>query len=166
MLDDIFNSDELPNHKVYEVAQMVVRDYMNAENKKIEYVAERLGTTKGYLYASIDPNQTNKPLSIDRIFAITKLTNDMRILEVVANEFDMVLIHKKQSEANIADINLLVDRANIENSDVFREIKRAIEDGVIDEDEQRKILKEIDEAQKANAELKDRVLHVAIEKNK
>ena len=162
MLDDIFDDEQLPNIKVYEIAQQVVKDLMEKEHKKIDYVAAKLGTTKGYLYASLDPKQTNKPLSIDRILDITKLTDDKRIIEVIANQFDMVVIPKKQATANILDINVLVDKANIENADVFREIKIAISDGIIDENEQKRILKEIDEAQNANAELKDRVLHVAI----
>ena len=165
MIDDIFSDEELPNLRVYEMAQRVVKDFMDRECKKIEYVASKLGTTKGYLYASLDPKQIHKPLSIDRIMDITKLTGDNRIIEVIASEFDLITICKYKARSTTSDINVLVDKANIENSDVFREVKKAIEDGVIDKEEQMSILKEIEEAQKANAELKDLVLHIAIQES-
>ena len=45
-------------------------------------------------------------------------------------------------------------------SDVFKEVKKSTEDGILDKKEQDNILKEIEEAQKANAELRDIVLHM------
>ncbi len=162
MLDDIFGENEVPIDEVYKVAQTVIKDYMDKTHKKIDYVSRELGTTAGYLRKQLDPNQPDRPLSIDRVASISRLTDDMRILEEVAREFDMVLVPRKKKSATIGEINILVDVANIENSDVFREIKKAIADGVVDKDEQQRILKEIDEAQIANAKLKDRVLHIAI----
>ncbi len=162
MLDDIFGENEEPIDEVYKVAQKVIKDYMDKTCKKIDYVARELGTTQGYLRKQLDPNQPDRPLSIDRIISISKLTNDMRILEEIAREFDMVLVPRKNEVANINEINTMVDMANIENSDVFRVVKQSMADGIIDKDERKKILKEIDEAQIANAKLKDRVLHIAI----
>lgn len=130
---------------------------------KIDLVAAELGTTTGVLYRQLNPKDTTMPLSIDRIMAITKLTADNRILEEVAKEFDLVVIPKRCEKAKAADINLLVDMASIENNDVFRVVKMAMADDVITPEEKEAILKEIDEAQKANAELKDRVLHLAID---
>jgi hypothetical protein len=160
MLDDIFGENEVPIDEVYKIAQKVIKDYMDKQNKKIDYVAQELGTTPGYLRKQIDPNQSDRPLSIDRILSITRLTGDKRILERIALEFDMVLIPRTQATSSINEINTLVDMANIENGDVFREIKLAIADGIVDKEEQKRILKEIDEAQIANAKLKDRVLHM------
>ncbi|MFY4767480.1 phage regulatory CII family protein [Aliarcobacter butzleri] len=163
MLNDIFDTDELPNHKVYEAAQKVVADYMEKIRCKIDVVAAELGTTTGVLYRQLNPKDTTMPLSIDRVMAITKLTGDNRILEEVAREFELIVIKRRCEKARAADLNVLVDKANIENSDVFRVVKSAIEDGKIDKEDKEKILKEIDEAQVANAELKDRVLHLALE---
>ena len=163
MLNSIFDTDELPNHKVYEAAQKVVADYMEKIRCKIDVVAAELGTTTGVLYRQLNPKDTTMPLSIDRVMAITKLTGDNRILEEVAREFELIVIKRRCEKARAADLNVLVDKANIENSDVFRVVKSAIEDGKIDKEDKEKILKEIDEAQKANAELKDLVLHIALE---
>lgn len=165
MLDDIFGGNEVPKDEVYKIAQEVIKDYMDKTHKKIDYVAEELGTKKGYLYKQLDPIQTDRPLSIDRIIDITRLTGDKRILEEIAREFDLLVIPKHQDEAKTSDINLLVDLASIENGDVFKVVKMAISDGIITPEEKKAILKEIDEAETANAELKDLVLHTAI-KNK
>jgi len=163
MLNDIFSADEMPNHKVYEAAQKVVSDYMEKHRCKIDVVAAELETTTGTLYRQLNPKDTFMPMSIDRIMAITRLTGDIRILEVIASDFDLVVIPKKHEKAKISDLNLLVDVANIENGDVFKEVKSAMADGVIDKPERERILKEIDEAQKANAALKDMVINIVIQ---
>lgn len=165
MLNNIFDVEDMPNHKIYETCQMVIQDYMERKHCKIGLVAAELETTTGVLYRQLNPKDYQMSLSIDRIVAITKLTGDTRIIEVLANEFDQVLVCKKKAQAKTSDINLLVDVANLENADVFRAVKIAIADNIITEDERNAILKEIDEAQKANAELKDTVLHIAIKEN-
>jgi len=163
MLDGLFGTDELPNQHVYEVAQMVVKEYMDEHHVKIDHVASLLGTTKGYLYAGLDPSQTTKPLSIDRIIAITKLTGDNSILDAVVKQFDLILVNKIEAQASVLDLNVLVDRASIENNDVFREAKVDLSDGVIDAEEKKRIIKELDEADKANAELRSRVMSIEVD---
>ena len=162
MLDDIFGENEIPNWNIYRAAQRVVKTYMEKTNKKIDYVARELGTTQGYLRKQLDPNQPDRPLSIDRVISITKLTGDYRILEEIAKEFDFVLVPRKQ-EASNGNINDLADEANIENNDVFRVIKIALKDGIISKEERKAILKEIDEAQKANAKLKFLIENLKVE---
>lgn len=166
MLDKLFGKDEIPNYSIYEVAHEVVWDYMKKKGiDKIDPVAAKLGTTSGVLYRRLNPDDTTMPLSMDSVIAITHLTGDMRILEAMAKPFDRILICKKKAQTNTSDVNLLVDKANMENADVFRVVKQAIADNKITPEEREEILKEIDEAQKANAELKDTVLHIAIEEN-
>ena len=162
MLDSIFDTDELPNAKIYETAHDVVSQYMTKHNCKIDVVAAQLGTTTGVLYRQLNPKDTQMPLSIDRLMALCKLTGDVKIIEAVAHEFDYMLVHRKISAARTSDINLLVDIASIENNDVFKAVKEAISDGEITQEERELILKEINEAQKANAQLKQMVLHAAI----
>lgn len=162
MLDRLFDTDEIPNYKVYEIAHQVVSDYMESKRCKIDLVATELGTTTGVLYRQLNPKDTQMPLSIDRIIAITRLTKDHRIIEEINKEFDLIAIPRVCENANLSDINLLVDIANIENNDVFKITKMSIANGVISSEEQAAILKEIDEAQKANAQLKDMVMHIVI----
>ena len=162
MLDRLFDTDEIPNYKVYEIAHQVVSDYMELKRCKIDLVATELGTTTGVLYRQLNPKDTQMPLSIDRIIAITRLTKDHRIIEEINKEFDLIAIPRVSENANLSDINLLVDIANIENNDVFKITKISIANGVINSEEQAAILKEIDEAQKANAQLKDMVMHIVI----
>lgn len=157
MLDKIFSYEELPNHKIYEIAHEVVSDYMNKRNCKIDLVASELGTTTGVLYRQLNPKDTQMPLSIDRIIAITKLTDDKRIVEEINKEFDLLAVPKVEKKSTTSNINILVDIANIENSDVFKIIKQAIKDEIITHNEQVEILEKIHEAQKANAILKDSV---------
>lgn len=162
MLDRLFDTDEIPNYKVYEIAHQVVSDYMELKRCKIDLVATELGTTTGVLYRQLNPKDTQMPLSIDRIIAITRLTKDHKIIEEINKEFDLIAIPRVCENANLSDINLLVDIANIENNDVFKITKMSIANGVISSEEQAAILKEIDEAQKANAQLKDIVMHIVI----
>jgi len=165
MLDDLFNSEEIPKEEVYREAQKVIRAYMDKNNKKIEFVAGELGTTKGYLYASIDPNQTAKPLSIDRIIDITRLTGDKRIVEMIAHEVGMLAVEEIETSISLKDINHLVDIANIEGSDVFKTAKIALENDAIDADEKRQILKEIHEAILAFTKLEKSVKNLEIKED-
>jgi len=163
MIDLIFTEDELPNYKVYEMAQRVVHDYMQKHNCKISVVAAKLETTAGTLYRQLNPKDTLMPMSVDRVIAITRLTQDYRILETIAKEFDLVIIPKVKEKAKEKDLSHLADIANIENDDVFKAVKIALEDGVISKEEKKLILKEINEAQKANARLKFLIENLKVE---
>ncbi|MEN4053799.1 phage regulatory CII family protein [Sulfurimonas sp. NWX79] len=116
-------------------------------------------------YTTYNP-ASPKPLNIDHLYVLLNELGEDRniIIDGLLKEFDLVAIPKQKVKADVADINLLVDVANMENSDVFRVVKKAMSDGTIDEEERAEILKEIEEAQKANARLKDLVLHLATNK--
>ncbi|WP_108062675.1 phage regulatory CII family protein [Poseidonibacter lekithochrous] len=161
MLDNIFDTNELPNFKVYEAAHKAVDEYMKKTGLSIGAVAANLNTTSGVAYRRLNPKDTQMPMSVDFAIAIAKLTGDNRIIESINNELDLVAIPKKEVKPNLGDLNLLVDIANIENNDVFRTVKLAIGDKKLTDDEIQDILKEIEEAEKANAELKDTVLKLA-----
>ena len=120
----------------------------------------QLGT---YLnYTNYNPSSPH-PLSVDHLAILLDELGEERniVLDAIVKEFDFLLVPKTISPAKISDINLLVDMANIENSDVFRVVKSAMVDGEISSEESANILKEIEEAQRANAILKDRILHLA-----
>jgi len=129
---------------------------------EFEDVAFELGLNQGTLSNKLKPSMATNDLSITEFIHFLELTGDYAALDYIADKFGMVLVAKKQAQAKISDINLLVDMASMENNDVFSVVKRAMADGVITPEEREAILKEINEAQKANAELKDLVLHTAI----
>ncbi len=113
-------------------------------------------------YTTYNP-ASPKPLNIDHLYVLLNELGEDRniILDGILKEFDLVAVPKEHTKASASDINLLVDMANMENADVFRVVKMAISDNELTADEKEEILKEIEEAEKANAMLKDRVLHIA-----
>jgi len=160
MLQDIFGESEREWGTVYKTVQKVIKRYMQKTNKNINDVARELGTTKGYLYKQMDPNCDSHPLSIDRLLMITYITKDNEILKTIAEEFDMVLVEKQKIRCNIGDIDETADKANIKSGDLFKCVKMSISDGIIDKKEKRAILKEINEAERINALLKEIIKEV------
>jgi len=161
-LEEIFGSNEMPIEEVYYTAQKVVKAYMDKTNKKIDYVARELGTTQGRLYKQLDPNQPETSLSVDRIIEITRLTSDTRLIETITHEVGMLAIKNKDVMVTLKDINHLTDKANIESSDVFRQVKLSLDDGKITKYEQEQSLKEIKEAQTALAALENSIKNLTI----
>ena len=159
MLDDIFGQEELPNLEIYKAAQRVVKDYMDKNAKKIEWVAEKLGTTKGYLYAQLEPARTDKPLSVDRVIALTELTGDMRIIEEMAKKFGYTLCRPdtEPQEQNDPITIVMLKALGLEEvqGDLAHTVKDAIEDGEIDEDEKRAIKDVAHKLRKLAAELQE-----------
>lgn len=129
---------------------------------EFEEVAHELGLSEGTLANKLKPSMDMSDLTLTEFVHFLELTGDYTALEHIANDLDLVLIAKKQNKSSSKDINNLVDAANIHNAEVFREIKFDMEDGIIDQDEQLRILAKIDTAQKANAALRDRVVNLEI----
>ncbi|BCD61728.1 hypothetical protein NrS5_24 [Nitratiruptor phage NrS-5] len=159
MIDDIFGYDELPNIKIYKTAQAVIKDYMDRERKKIEWVAEKLGTTKGYLYAQLEPNRTDKPLSVDRVMAITELTGDTRIIEAMAKEFGYTLCkpetNPQKSDDPVIAVTLQAFSLEEAQGSLAKTIKEAIADGILDEAEKSQINDIAHQLRKLAAELQE-----------
>lgn len=147
-----------------------IRRSINLDRKRQGYdwddAAHELGLNGGTLDNKLKPSMPTSDMTVTELMHFIELSGDYSALEYMAKKFDMVLISKSHEKASTSDLNLLVDKANMENSDVFRTVKRAIEDGVIDNEERENILKEINEADVANAKLKDTVLHIAISESK
>ena len=156
MLDELFGAEELPNEMMYRAAQGLVKRLMEREHKKIEWVAENIGTTKGYLYASLDPHQMHKPLSVDRVIALTRLSGDMSIIEEMAKIFGYALC---RADAQSAEYRSIIDIVNSSLSlqegqgELSKSIKDAIKDGVIDEKEKQEIKTKAYELRKLAIEL-------------
>jgi len=158
MLDDIFGQEELPNLEIYKAAQLVVRDYMERNAKKIEWVAEKLGTTKGYLYANLEPARTDKPLSVDRVIALTELTGDMRIIEEMAKKFGYTLCRpdvQVDKKADAMDLAIKTLQLEALHGELASDVEDAIQDGVVDENEKKRVREKAYRIRKQAAEIEE-----------
>lgn len=135
-LDDMFGSDPVPFRNVYEAAQVVVNDYTVLHNCKIEKVAEQLGTTRGYLYAMLDPNQTHRPLSVDRVIEITNLTEDHRIIDAMK---EASRIAESDVQCTITEIMMATLKVQAHTGSLSETLFDAISDGEIDDKERERI---------------------------
>lgn len=121
----------------------------------------QLGT---YLnYTTYNPAAPH-PLNIDHLCVLLDELGEDRhiVLDALVREYDLIIVPKKHTEIKTDDISRLVDKANIENSDVFRVTKTAIADNKITPQEREQILKEIEEAEKANGELREIIEHLKL----
>lgn len=125
-------------------------------------VAYELGLQPGTLQNKLKPSYALGDLTLSEFMHFLSLTGDYAALEYIANKFDLMLIPKKKAKTDSNDINKLVDMASIENSDVFKIVKMAISDDVITPEEKELILKEIEEAERANAQLRDKIEHLML----
>ncbi|HEX5330809.1 phage regulatory CII family protein [Sulfuricurvum sp.] len=135
-LEEMFSDDTAPFRTVYETAQAVVNDYMTLHNCKIEKVAEQLGTTRGYLYGTLDPNQTHRPLSVDRIIEITNLTGDHRIIDSIKEALKCV---DKHVQCTITDVMMVGLKIQSHTGSLSETLFEAVKDGEIDEKEGERI---------------------------
>lgn len=154
MIDTMFGDDnETPIVKVYETTQKVVSNYLNKEHKTIEFLAAKLNTTKGYLYANLDPNQMNKPLSIDKVYKISKITEDAAIFEAILDDLGFLVVPKEHAKITDASMKELAIAVQIECNDVFSSVMKSLDDEKISKKEQEINAKEIKEAMAKLAEL-------------
>ncbi len=146
----------------------ILRRSINLDRKRqaLEWddIANELGLSGGTLDNKLKPAMPTSDITVSEFMHFLELSGDYAALEYIAKKFDFMLIPKKDAEAKTSDINQLVDKANMENADVFRVVKMIISDNIITDDERDIILKEIDEAEKANAELRDLLLHIKTDK--
>lgn len=135
----------------------VMRKTINKDRKlngfDMEEEANELGLSCGTLEQKLKPSA---PLdfTVSETMHLFEMSGDFTPLEYIANKYGFNLVEKKLSIATVIELHALADNAMIENDDVFRAVKVSMKDGIIDEEEKQRILQEIDEAQKANAELK------------
>lgn len=166
MLSKIFDEEELPNYKIYETAQLVVHDYMDKKNCKVDAVAAELGTTSGTLYRQLNPKDTLMPLNIDRILAISRLTKDNRIIESISSEVDLISIPRVATKLNTAKIDVMCDLNMIASNKVFNVSKEALVDKKLTREEQSEILKRIEEKEVSLANYKASIQNAEIYETK
>ncbi len=137
-LDNLFEyEDATPYRTVYETAHQVVNDYLKYENRKISYMAEKLGIGTSLLYKKLDPKQTHKPLSIDLAIDITRITGDNRILNAMEN----VVTDEEEIESDPFALNMKAVDLSVVLGEFSKEVLTATEDDEIDDDEKKRIRK-------------------------
>jgi hypothetical protein len=159
-MNDYLNNKASKDAKLSQLIRKTITVNRKEIGLEFEDVAHELGMQPGTLQNKLKPAMQTNDMSITEFVHFLELTGDYSALEYIANKFDCVLVHKKQAQASHTSIKILVDTANIENAEVFKAVTIALSDGNISDEEREIILKEIDEAQKANAELKDLVQHL------
>ena len=76
------------------------------------------------------------------------------ILSAIGDGFGLITVPKPNTLCVLEDFHSAADEAMLENDDVFKVTKLALRDDTLDEDELSAIIKEIKEADAANAKLK------------
>jgi hypothetical protein len=144
-IDELWGEDiTIPRAHVYRAAQTVVDGVMTRLCKSLEYVAERLDTTKSYLYGVLNPKKTEKPLSVDRAMDITELSYDpktgrydLSIIDEMCKPFGGRIIHiqdhideKLNVVSNLVDSGFSLEEMQ---GQLAKHIRESIKDGNIDE---------------------------------
>ena len=72
-----------------------------------------------------------------------ELIGNYDALQYLAGQFDLTLIENAKTKSSCCEINTLVDSLSIENSDVFKTAKAALQNGEISSIEKFNLQKEI-----------------------
>lgn len=154
-MQDSYTQNKRP--KDMTLCQMIRRT-INKSRKDLgftwEDAAHELGMSGGTLDNKLKPAKHENDLTVSEFIHVLETTGDLAALEYINKIFDLVAVPKTVGVKSAKNITHLVDMAMIENNDVFSEAKKDLEDGVIDADEKTRILKELDEADTANANLR------------
>lgn len=120
-------------------------------------IANELGISGATLDSKLKPAKIDNDLTLSEADHFIDISGDVAELEYRANKHGYTLIKKNNDVSSILDISNLADKACFENNDVFKAIKISAADGAIDKEEIELILKEIEEAESANAILRARI---------
>ena len=136
----------------------MIRRTININRKELGFewddVAAELGMSGSTLDNKLKPAKIDNDITLSEFIHILELTGDMSALEHLNSLCEYIAIPKKVSVPDTKDITILVSMAMKENNDVFNEAQKDLADGKIDAKEKASILKELEEAQKANANLR------------
>ncbi|MBL4730769.1 MAG: phage regulatory CII family protein [Sulfurimonas sp.] len=109
---------------------------------KLEDVAHELGLAKGTLENKLKPSSDND-FTVSEFIHFMELIGNYDALQYLAGQFDLTLIENAKTKSSCCEINTLVDSLSIENSDVFKTAKAALQNGEISSIEKFNLQKEI-----------------------
>jgi len=150
-----YTENKLP--KIAELYRLITRT-ISLDKKKsglnFEDFANEIGLCSGTLRNKLKPSDTIHDLTLMEFINILGTTGDYSSLEFIASHFNKMVIDKNVSLCGAKRLNNLADEAIVDESDVFRTIKSALTDSIIDEQEKQQILKELDKADSTNASIR------------
>lgn len=123
-----------------------------------EAFANEIGTTSGVLSNKLKMSNQINAISIEEFIHIMEITGDYSPLKYLASMFDFVITSTEpQSPGDVSNLSELADSMQIESNESFSEIKRAIKDGQITEEEKTNMLKEVDDSIEAALQTKNAI---------
>jgi len=123
-----------------------------------ETFSNEIGTTSGVLSNKFKMSNNVNAVSIEEFIHIMEITGDYRPLKYLASMFDFVITSTEpQSPGDVSNLGELADSMQIESNESFSEIKRAIKDGQITEEEKNNMLKEVDDSIEAALQTKNAI---------
>ncbi len=118
-------------------------------------IAEKMGLSHVSLLQRANPDNDAHKLTVNHLHQILQFTEDMRILEVLANRFGFDLVAKERPEATGMDRAML--SFSKEMAEVTLEVHKAMADGRICQIEKQAIRREIAEARLSLDQLEESV---------
>ena len=118
-------------------------------------IAEKMGLSHVSLLQRANPDNDAHKLTVNHLHQILQFTEDMRILEVLANRFGFDLVAKDRPEATGMDRAML--SFSKEMAEVTLEVHKAMADGRICQIEKQAIRREIAEARVSLDQLEESV---------
>jgi len=162
-MKDYLHNKATKDRKLCEIIKRAINLDRKRQALTWDDIANELGVSGGTLENKLKPSYDNGDVTVTELVHLLELSADYTPLEYIAKKFDLVLVPRKEAHCTTDNIHSLCDKANFENSDVFKSVKQALEDGVITTSERDNILKEIDESERASAELREQIKNLEVQ---
>jgi hypothetical protein len=121
-------------------------------DNEAKVLAGQMGVPHVSLLQRANPDNDAHHLTVEHLFGILLHTGDMRPLAALAGEFGYSIV--KAEAPAVIDIHQALGRAVLEFAEVTVETNKAMADCRVNQVERARILREIDHAERALAQLK------------
>jgi len=141
------------------IRRSIIKD-IRRNGLTMEDFAHEIGLSEGTLENKLKPAMATSDVTISEFIHIMDLTADYSPLEYIAKRYGFTLCRPKTEESKKADaMDLAIKTLDLEatHGDLAKEVKEAVKDGVIDEQEKRAIKEKAYELRKLAAELEESV---------
>lgn len=136
------------------ITKILTKDRRENGYSKEEQAIE-LGLNVGTLENKLKPSYHTGDITLSEFIYVLEITGNYEPLKYLNSIFDLMAVPKEiQIKCDAQKISFYADNAQIESNDVFSAAKKAIADGKVTIQEKENILREIEESERATAELK------------